>query len=294
MRSILHHPEFQALEAAWRSVHFLVKRLETDPSLGIKVLDLTRVEFEEDLDSDKLEGSAIYKLVVDKTVGTPGGERWSVIVGNYTFDNSDASLALLSRVGEVARRAGALFIGAGHPRIVGCESLAETPDPDDWSPPADAAPSETWTSLIGAQAAHVALAIPRFLLRLPYGTATNETESFDFEEVQQTPGHEDYLWSNPAFVCACLLGQSFSKFGWAMRPESINELSGLPIHVYADQGESRVTPCTEVLLSERAIERIAASGLIALSSHRGRDLIRVPGWRSLAGPLAGPWSSARI
>ena len=35
MRDILHHPDFRALEAAWRSLHFLVRRLETDEQLTV-------------------------------------------------------------------------------------------------------------------------------------------------------------------------------------------------------------------------------------------------------------------
>src|SRR5262249_17972157 len=44
MREILHHPAFQELEAAWRSVDFLTRRLETDSNLKVYLLDVTRDE----------------------------------------------------------------------------------------------------------------------------------------------------------------------------------------------------------------------------------------------------------
>ena len=37
MRAILHHPQFQTVEAAWRAVYFLVRRLETE--LGVRLFD---------------------------------------------------------------------------------------------------------------------------------------------------------------------------------------------------------------------------------------------------------------
>jgi type VI secretion system protein ImpC len=37
MNVVLHHPEFQRVESAWRGLHFLVSRTETDEMLKIKV-----------------------------------------------------------------------------------------------------------------------------------------------------------------------------------------------------------------------------------------------------------------
>ena len=57
----------------------------------------------------------------------------------------------------------------------------------------------------------IGLALPRFLLRLPYGKKTFSAESFDFEEFEGAPGHEDYLWGNSAFAVALRLGRAFNE-----------------------------------------------------------------------------------
>jgi predicted component of type VI protein secretion system len=138
----------------------------------------------------------------------------------------------------------------------------------------------------------VALAMPRFLLRLPYGRETSRLESFDFEEFPGSPSHGGYLWGNPAFAVALLLGQSFSEEGWQMRPGSVSQVENLPLHTYRTDGDSQLKPCAEVLLTEEAVERMLESGLIPLVSFKGRDSVRVGRFQSIADPqrpLAGRW-----
>ena len=73
LRSILHHPEFQAIEAAWRAIYFLVRRLETDSSLKVYLLDVSREELAVDLTRAESQGaSALHKILVEQTVHTPG------------------------------------------------------------------------------------------------------------------------------------------------------------------------------------------------------------------------------
>jgi type VI secretion system protein ImpC len=142
------------------------------------------------------------------------------------------------------------------------------------------------------EASYAGLAVPRFLLRLPYGRKTRPAESFDFEEMNQAPDHEDFLWANPAFVCALLLARSFSDDGWGMRPGTHTEVDGLPLYVYEQDGESELIPCGEVLLTEKSAERILESGLMPLVSLKGQDSVRLVGFQSIADPLrplAGRW-----
>jgi type VI secretion system protein ImpC len=202
MRAILHHPDFQAIEAAWRAVFLLVRGLDTDGELGLYLLDITKAELAQDLSGDS---GGLLRLLVEETVQPPGGEPWSVVAGNYVFDRSDADIRLL---------AGAPF-------------LAESAAPSQESADAE----KGWGSLRATlDARWIGLAIPRFLARLPYGRETYEIESFPFEEVQGRPEHGAYLWANPAFACAYLLGRSFSEHGWNFRPGVLKQIDGLPFH----------------------------------------------------------------
>lgn len=284
MRAVLHDRGFQALEAAWRAVFFLVRRLDTDEHLKLYLLDSTHAELAADLNAtDDLRATGIYKLLVERTVGTPGGKPWAVLVGNYTFDQTDADAELLGRLAKIAALAGAPFLGAAHPHLVGCESLAATPDADDWQRPSDPGGAEAWTALRQLpETAYVGLALPRFLLRQPYGKDGGIIERFAFEELPTANRHEAYLWGNPAFACAYLLGAAFIRRGWDMQPGTVDTIDGLPVHVSNDGDEGEVKPCAEVVLSDRATAAILSQGLIPLLSVRDSDRVRVPSMPCLA------------
>jgi len=294
MRDILHRPAFQALESAWRAADFLVRRLETDGALQVFLLDVSKEELAAGLKAaDTLEATSPYRLLVEQTVGTPGADPWSVLAGLYSFDRTLEDVALLGRLATVARAAGAPFLAAAKPRVLGCESLAKTPDPDDWGAPSDDPQATLWEALRTLPgASFLGLALPRLLLRLPYGKETDPVEKFDFEEWDEDAKHEDYLWGNPAVACATLLGQEFSRYGWHLRPGMARDLAGLPLHTHRREGVAKNQPCAEVLLGDRAAERILEAGLMPVVSMRDRDTIRVVRFQSIAdppAPLSGPW-----
>jgi len=61
----------------------------------------------------------------------------------------------------------------------------------------------------------------------------------------------------------------------------------LPVHVYVTDGESQVKPCAEVLLTEDAVERMVEAGVMPLVSFKGREVVRVGRFQSIAEPLRG-------
>jgi type VI secretion system protein ImpC len=294
MQTLLHHPAFQAVESAWRAVDLLVRRLDTDEGLSLHLLDLTKDELAADLAGvEDLRASFAYRLLVEQTVGTPGGQPWAVLTGNYTFGPTAEDGLLLARMGLVAQAAGAPFLAAADSRLFGCASLTATPDPDDWNAAAGEVADEVWAALRGTpQAAYLGLAAPRFLLRLPYGADASATEAFAFEELTAARPHDAYLWGNPAFACALLLGEAFNRAGWGLSPGMIQEVGSLPAHVYEKDGESQLKPCAEVVLRERAFERILEAGVMPLLSLEGSDKVCLARFQSLAEPptaLAGRW-----
>jgi type VI secretion system protein ImpC len=295
MRNILHHPDFQALEAAWRAVRFLANRVETDARLTVHLIDVSKAELAKDLTSaDDLRATGTFRLLVESTVETFGAAPWAVLAGFYAFDRTREDAALLGRVAGVASRAKAPFVAEACARLLGCDSLAEAPDPARWRVPASAKKAtDAWDAIRALpEAAYAGLVLPRFLLRLPYGADTDPVERFAFEEMPGDPVHGKFLWGNPAAACACLLAQNFSAYGWEKGPGETRELDGLPLHVFESAGERRVLPCAEVVLTERAAESILDSGIMALLSFKGRDTVRLARFQSIARPprpLAGRW-----
>jgi type VI secretion system protein ImpC len=181
----------------------------------------------------------------------------------------------------IARLAGAPFVAGGSGEVVGCDDPVARPDPDDWTAP-DAEVSQLWQALRSIpEAKYLGVVWPRFLLRLPYGKATDAVERFAFEE---QPGHNQLLWGNGALICACLLGQTFERQGWAMRPGTIQDVTDLPLFVREVDGEAMAQPCAEALLGTRALAKIQDAGLMPLASMQGADAVRLMYFGSIAHP----------
>jgi len=271
MRAILGHPDFQAIEAAWRSIFFLFRYVESGVDLQVHLIDVSKAELVE-------RQAELAKLMASPAIGD---RPWSLLVGLYTFTPDERDCALLARLGALARQARAPFLGSVDSRLFGCGSIAASPDPDDWK---DALPVENaraWQQLRRSPDADwIGVAFPRFLLRLPYGEATSPAEAFDFEEMPGKPSHEAYLWGNPAVACACML---------AAPGGPVNRLDGIPIHNWA-RGEA--TPQAEIWMTERFASKIADAGVLPLASVKHSDAIQLVRLQSIADPprpLAGAW-----
>ena len=288
MRALLHVPKFQALEAAWRAVFLLVRRIDTDEMLKLYLVDLSENELAADLNATPdLRSTFTCRLLAGDAINAFGGEPWAAIVGNYSFSATRAHAESLGRVARIANAAGAPFLAAASPTLLGCKSFSATPNARDWAAPADGESASAWSALRALPEANaVGLAVPRFLLRLPYGKETDPIESFPFEEMPDDPEHDDYLWGNPAFVCALLLAQSFSESGWDLRPGQHSELDRLPVHLYQHEGASELKPCAESLMTVDTADRIMESGLMPLASIKGKTEVRLVRFQSIAQPLS--------
>jgi type VI secretion system protein ImpC len=295
LNAAMHDPAFQALESAWRGVAWLADRLETDSSLQLWLLDVSLEELAADLKRrGTRNASGWHRILVEQPASSPEPEPWAAVAGLYTFGRTVEDVALLARLASVAAAARAPFLAAASPGVVGSPGFGEAPDLMDWSNGGPESPeSQLWAALRELPAARgLGLAAPRFLLRLPYGKDTEPAETVTFEEMSDSR-HEDYLWGNPALACLALIGQAFSRDGWGFHPGSIQDLTGLPLHVYAQDGESRIKPCAEALLSPRASERLLDAGVMPLLSIPGRDAVRLARFQSLMdppAPLAGRWT----
>ncbi len=294
MREILRHPEFKALEAAWRGLYFLVRRVETNSDLKISLLDISKKELELDLQSvTDLTDSELYKTLITETIQTHGGEPWAVVCGNYEFKLSVEDAATVIRLAKLSSIAKAPFISCIGPQMLGVESMSQGAEEGRWNPREETSEGKLWTTLRTIpEATSIGFATPRFLGRLPYGKDTEPTEVFDFEEFRADFEHEDYLWLNPSFACATLLAQSFSESGWEMGRSLILDLDGLPVHIYPDDGETRTKPCAEIPLTHAACDLIIEQGLMPVISFLNEDRIRLGGFHSIAFPakaLNGRW-----
>ena len=291
MGDILHHPDFQHLEANWRAVKLLVQRLETDHAIKLYLIDITREELAQDLAGGVME-SHLYQQFVEQSVNTPGAEPWSLLIGAYSFDKNTADAELLTRISQLASFAGAPFLAAAHSRVFGCPQLTDLADPREWQPDTNEEDETAWTTLRSQpESACLGLLAPRFLLRLPYGKGKSETERFAYEEMP-TVRHKNFLWGNPAFLAAYCLGQTFMRQGWGMHPGALLQIDNLPLAIYEEDGENHAKPCGEYLLSDRVFEVILDAGVMPVMSVKDRNIVKLGRIQALMDPLTqlvGRW-----
>jgi type VI secretion system protein ImpC len=284
MRRVLHHPDFQTTEALWRSLELLVRRLETGTNLRIVLYNITAEELAADLSStESLEETGLYQLLVDQPALDASQGPLSAIVGNYQFEQTPPHAELLGRIAKISAAAKAPFIAS-----IGTACLEKQRDRD-----LNALIAESWSALKQLpETEYLALTVPRFLLRLPYGKKTSPIDRFEFEEFTPQYGLSGMLWGNSAILMGLLLGQTFSRQGM----KKMNILTSLtvddmPFYFYTDaDGDQVALPSTERLINVRTATEVAAQGIVPVLAIRGRAEVRLAGMGSVAGsPLAGPW-----
>jgi type VI secretion system protein ImpC len=284
LSEFLHDPGVRALESLWRAVDFLVRRVDSDAEPPFYLVDVSQAEARADLAAaGSVEDTALSRLL-----GRPPGGRWAAIVSDFALGAGPEDAVLAGRLAALGRSAGAPWLAAADPSLAGCPSLAEHPDPAGWDP----VPAAWGMLRRQPEAAWLGLALPRFVLRLPYGPDTEPCERLDWRETSEPPRHDEYLWGNPAFACALLLAGRLGLGGTWRAPGGVLDIGDLPLHLYAADGETRAQPCAEVLLSERAAHRLLDVGLMPLVSLKDRAAVRLLRFQSFAepaGPLAGAW-----
>ncbi len=295
MRSILHHPDFKSVESAWRALRFCLRRLETDERLTVYLLDVTQSELASDLTAhEEIRDTAIYRKLSSSALGPGGGPPWAVLAGLYSFAARRKDAITLARLGAVGQILGAPFVGAGDAGLANCSSLAATPDPSDWNMAIDPDAEKAWQVIRTLpEAGWVGLAMPRFLIRLPYGEKTDPVDAFDFEEMTEPVEHEAYLWACPVFAVIQVLGNTFTRSGWSWSRGLANAVDDLPIALVDDGGEKTIKPCAEIYLSERALDILVAKGLMPLVAFTDGGRMKLARFQSIADPptrLNGSWT----
>jgi type VI secretion system protein ImpC len=270
LKAVLHDSDFQALEATWRGLDFLVRNITEE--VKVSVINIGKNELAEMLAVEDFAKSKIYKQL-EKI-------RPAVVLGIYTFGPEDH--ALLMKIARLAQANRISFVAGASPHLVGCDSFGTQPDPDDWKEGSSDELTGFETLRRTPEAARLGLAMPRFLLRQPYGKGSDPIEAFPFEEMSAKPGHESYLWGNPAFLCGLLMADAFAAQDSDLEDlGGGGEIGGLPIHKFTSEGETQVKPCAEAWLGERAAAAILRHGIMPVLSVQGRDAVQVFTLRTL-------------
>ena len=272
---IMHHPQFQEMESAWRSLKFLVDRTNFRENIKVEILNVNKEDLLDDFeDAPEIPKSGLYKLVYTNEYGQFGGQPYAAMVGNYQFGPGPQDIKLLQYIASVASMAHAPFVASAGPEMFGIDDFTELPRLKDLKSIFEGPQYIKWQSFRESEdSRYVGLTVPRFLLRLPYGPDTQPVKAFNYHE-EVTDNHQHYLWGNTAFAFATRLTDSFAKYRWCANiigPKGGGAVEDLPLHQYEAMGEIQTKIPTEVLISERREYELAEEGFIALTMRKGSD-----------------------
>ena len=274
LSAVMHHPEFQRLEASWRGLHYLVFQTDTSSSLRIKVCNYPREQLWSDLRaSEEITQTEIFRLVFQREYESGENEPFALLVGDYEFGHTHAEVDVLRKIAEVCSVALCPLVAAASPEVLGLESfndLLEAPRPDWIDSSAD---HVKWNSFRDApDSVYVALTVPRVLGRMPY-ESDNTSAGFQFSELgpmnwkeELQAKHEDFLWTNSAYALAANVTRSFAETGWCTRVCGVSggQHTALPIYAQhqAQHEETQLVGPTEVRITPRREKELADLGFI--------------------------------
>lgn len=272
---ILHHPDFQRLESAWRSLKFLVDRTNFRENIKLEIMNVSKDDLLSDFeDSPEVTKSGLYKNCYTAEFGQFGGQPYGAIVANYEFGPGSSDVKLLQYCASVSSMSHAPFIAAAGAHFFGLEDFSKLPDLKDLSSIFEMPQYTKWNGFRESEdARNVGLVLPHFLLRTPYGNNTTPSKKFNYEE-DVSNGHKNFLWGNAAFAFASRLTASFADYRWCANiigPQGGGTVGDLPIYNFEAMGEIQTKIPTEVLISERREFELAEQGFIGLAMRKNSD-----------------------
>ena len=281
---IMHHPDFQKLEGSWRGLNYLVKNSETSATLKIRVLNESKKELHKDLTKAvEFDQSQTFKKIYESEFGTPGGEPYCALIGDFEFGNGTEDLEILQGMSNIAAASFAPFISAASPKMFGLESFTELSKPRDLEKIFESSEYIKWRSFRDSDDSRfVTLTMPRVLARVPYGSQGRAIEEFKFEEapidangVVSAMPQDKFSWMNASYALGERLNFAFAKYGWCVAirgAEGGGKVEDLPSFTFtSDDGDADQQCPTEIGITDRREAELSKLGFLPLCHYKNTD-----------------------
>ena len=284
LSAILHDSKFQKLEGSWRGLNHLVSNSKTGKGMKIRMLNVSQKELSRDLDKAvEFDQSQTFKRIYEDEFGTAGGEPFSALIGDFELGNTPADIDFLTNMSHVAASGFCPFITAAGSSMFGFDEFTELGKPRDLASSFESQEYIKWRSFRESDDSRfVTMVMPRVLARTTYGAAGNPIESFNFEEfeldetgVPKPAAHDDYCWSNAAYVMGTVMTRSFADTSWCTTirgAEGGGKVEGLPTHLFkSDDGDVDQKCPTEIGITDRREAELSSLGFLPLCHYKNTD-----------------------
>ena len=277
LNEVMHHPDFQKLEASWRGLHYLVMNTETGTQLKLRLMNASKKDVLGDLEKAvEFDQSALFKQIYEEEYGTFGGFPYSCLVTDFEFGRHPQDFALMEKLAEVAAAAHAPMIASAGPRMFDMDSFTDLGTPRDLAKIFESAEMIKWRSFRDSEdSRYMVLTLPHTLMRLPYGPETIPVEGIGFTEDVDGRDHSKYLWGSASWALAQRITNAFSLYGWTAAIRGVEGggvVKGLPTHTFkTDEGDIALKCPTEIAITDRREKELSDLGFIALCHCKGTD-----------------------
>ncbi len=278
LNEVIHHPKLQKLESAWRGLWYLVVQSEGVRNLKIKILDISWQEIVRDIDrAIEFDQSQLFNKVYSDEYGTPGGEPYGVLIGDYEISHRPSArhpqddIATLKGICDVAAASFAPFIAGASSELFGLESFASLGSPLNLQGIFKQEEYIPWRSLRETpDARFIGLTVPRILMRKPYRTKPGSYKGLFFFEKAQSNAH--YLWGNAAYGFGAILIREFSSVGWFGHIRGVPRdqiggglLTNLPVDAFeTDSDDVAYKPSTDAMITDTTERELSNLGFTPL------------------------------
>jgi len=184
--------DYQALYATWTGLRYLVDSVAGNPSVRVKVWDVSRKELLRDVQrASQFDQTALFRKVYQEGIGTFGGEAFGCLIGDYYLTDNSEDIGLIETVSNVAAAARAPFLYGLQPGFLHLERWQDLN--------AEAAKSTiAWANFCQSQeASRVFPLLPRF--------------AFSGRPQPEEPFGR--VWINPAILVASAAGGAYREAG---------------------------------------------------------------------------------
>jgi type VI secretion system protein ImpD len=280
LNEILHHPEFQAMEARWLGLWELVDSASLADNVKIKLLDISWKDLVRDIDrAPDVDQTALFHLVYNLEFGTPGGEPFGVLLGDYEICHRPTAgkpyddIHTLQGISRVAAAAFAPFICGAAPELFGLDNFDTLGLPVNLENVFSQKEYIRWRALRKQEDSRfIGITLPRVLLRGPHTTRRTAFKGMQFKEHASYKNNERHLWGNCCFAFGTVLIREFAEVGWFSHIRGaprdylggglVTRLPSLPYTTDTKPGRTRMV--TQVLISDFQERELSDLGFISL------------------------------
>src|SRR5262249_54528535 len=297
LNAIVHDPRFMQLEGTWRGLNYLVMNSETGTSLKLKVLNISKRDLKRDLTrAVEFDQSQLFKQIYENEFGTPGGEPYGALIGDYEWTNHSDDIETLRLMSNVAAAAFAPFISGAGAGMFGFEDWTRLPRSRDLAKIFETQEYTKWRSLRDTEDARfVNLVMPRVIARLPYGAATKPIDEFAYEEAPFDQAgdalemkHGEYCWMNAAYVLGARLTDAYAQTGFCVAirgAEGGGKVENLPYHVFTtDDGDKDGKCPSEIAITDRRAKELSDLAFLPTFHYKNTDYSVFFGAQSIQKP----------